>query len=144
MGFEQNLTVFAVVAVTLMVLWYVDKEIKILRNDVNTMKDGLNMNVQMLHKLKAAYQSIPAVIAGGHMMKPPDLKRDISPKEVSEENNETIEKSGDEVCVIDNSDKLHTIPENEEPIAANEVPVVKEEQRTVKKGGRRKIVNTQA
>ena len=121
MGYEQNITVFAVIAVTLLVLWYVDKEIKILRNDVNNMKDGLSLNIQMFQKLKSAYQSIPVALGNRPPSGPPPQKQ---VPETIKEKQEELDDS-DNSCKIPS--KLETIQENEEPLASNDVQVLPEQ-----------------
>ena len=125
MGYEQNVTVFAVIAVTLLVLWYVDKEIKILRNDVNNMKDGLSLNIQMFQKLKNAYQSIPIALGN---RPPPNIQQQVPP---------TAPKVlPEEPCKV--TDKLETIQEVEEhdtkssePVASNDVQVLPEQSQEI-------------
>ena len=138
MGYEQNITIFAVIGVTLVILWYVDKEIKILRNDVNNMKDGLSLNIQMFQKLKSAYQSIPVALGNR-----PPLPKQNTPTVPEEETCKVPSK----LETIKEVSEVETVPK--EPLPSNEIPVLQEEQKeqntqpkTTTKKGRRKIETT--
>ena len=140
MPYEQNITVAAIIIVTLVVLWYIDKEIKILRTDVVHMKEALSINVQMFQKLRNAYQSIPATLKpmlnkqkleklGKEESKPETVEEESKPETVEDSKPETIEEDPKE-C------KLETVIE--EPLASNDVPVQKET--VVKKRNTRKKI----
>lgn len=148
MNYEQNITVAAVIIVTLVVLWYVDKEIKILRSDVVHMKEALSINVQMFQKLRNAYQSLPSALQPMMNRRRMEQAAKESDEEQKSETPSDVEEEKKESVVEDG--KLDTIEEEEcsvelskespkEPLASNDVPVQKEVVK--KRGGRRKIAD---
>ena len=140
MNYEQNITMVSVILVTLFVLWYVDKEIKILRSDVVNMKEALSINVQMFQKLRGLYGSLRNGVSSlPNTVKSQNLKS--APVENNTENSNQLETIKE---VIEEDESNIDEKKENTPIASNDVPTQKEIAHTVhaKKKTTRKKVNS--
>lgn len=135
MNYEQNITIGAVIIVTLVVLWYVDKEIKILRSDVVNMKEALSINVQMFQKLRNAYQAISVGLRPSNRPTRKEIETDTEAECAPESAPELAPQSVRQLETINETEEE---PESESvPLPVNDVPPQKET--TVKKRSRKKL-----
>tara|TARA_Y100000389_G_scaffold47552_1_gene42684 strand:+ start:3339 stop:3800 length:462 start_codon:yes stop_codon:yes gene_type:complete len=147
----EHITTVTVILVTLVILWYVDKEIKILRSDVVNMKEALSINVQMFQKLR---HILGSNVRPGDLMYVPKRQEQNDEQKLPSESAPQQEKDKDEATVnVSNvhQEVLETIQEEEPPeqlkddteslpVASNDIPVQQEQTKPpTKRGGRRKI-----